>query len=390
LEYTIRLLSCGKITPETLRQRVSAMARFIIILTIGAILVYAYISITSHENTSQDIENAVDGYSYNNAHDIASSMVEVILSRIANDADYRVNSPKTEHLNGGTVTYTAENTFYNGESFVKIVSSAKYNGVTKTVITYSKRPGEGWVPRSIRAAWTANGPLNNTISDMLIDGRNHDLNGNIIPKTGVYGVSTGEEFYTGRNGSIGGTKDSIDYPTSFPENPNVIENNYDWGKKFPKSPDEILGYPEGTLKKFAQDGINGSLYTTNPLDLKKRILSGITYLELLSGKDEKIALPNGIHKGILIVHNDAKDCRISNITLEQGEFRGLIIGDYMFHFHIDVLGAIILLSPDLEQKDACKENLDHQVFYSSETVSSATGVISEHLGAPQIIGFGND
>lgn len=357
------------------------MARFIVILTIGAILVYSYISITSNEITSQSTENAAENYSYKNAHDIARGMADVILMRIANDADYRVKTPKTEHLNGGIVTYTAENTFFNGDSLVKIVSSAKYNGATKTVITYSKRPGEGWVPRSIRAAWTVNGPLNNTISDMLIDGRNHDLNGNIIPKTGVYGVSTSVEFHNGQSVSIGGTKDSIDYPISFPENPNVIEENYDWSNKFPKSPDETLGYPKGTLKTFAKEGLDGSFYTTNPSDLKRRILSGVTYLELPSGKDGKISLPDGIHNGILIVHNDATDSRISNITLEQGEFRGIIIGDYMFHFHIDVLGSIMLLSPDLEEEENCNENLDHQVFYSSETVSSATSVVSKHLGA---------
>jgi hypothetical protein len=363
------------------------MVRFVVILTIGAILVYAYISITSNENTSKGIDNLADDYSHKNAHDIASGMVDVILMRIANDADYRVKSPKTEQLYGGTVTYTAENTFYKGDSLVKIVSTAKYNGITKTVITYSKRPGEGWVPRSIRAALTANGPLNNTISNMLIDGRNHDLTGNIIPKTGVYGVSTSVEFEKDQIGSIGGTKDSIDYPISFQVNPNVFEENYDWGSEFPKSPDEILGYPEGTLKKFAKDGISGSLYTTDPLNLQKRILSGVTYLELPSGTDEKITLSNGLHKGILIIHNDSTDSRISNITLEQGEFRGIIIGDYMFHFHIDVLGAIILLSPNLEQENKCGKNLDHQVFYSSETITASTGAVSEHIGAPPIIGM---
>jgi hypothetical protein len=363
------------------------LVRFIVILAIGAILVYTIISITSNENPSKGRENIVGESSHTNAHDIASSMVDVILERIAKDSDYRVQSPKTEHLKGGIVTYTANNTVYEGESFVKIVSSAKYNGFTKTVITYSKRPGEGWIPRSVRAAWTANGPLNNTISNMLIDGRNHDLNGNIIPKTGVYGVSTSVEFQVGQYGSIGGTNDNIDYPISFSVNPKVIEENYNWGGTFPKSPDEILGYPEGTLKKFAQDGMNGSIHTTNPVDLERRILSGVTYLELPSGKDGKIRLHKGIHKGILIVHNDATDSRTVEITLEQGEFQGLIIGDYMFHFHIDVLGSIILLSANLEQEDICDISSDHQVFFSSETISGATGSISEHIGPPPLLSF---
>ena len=363
------------------------MKRTMIIFAIGAILVYTIISVTSNENPSKSRENIVDEHSHTNAHDIASSMVDVILERIAKDSDYRVKSPKTEYLKGGTVTYTAQNTNYKGESLVKIVSSAKYNGFTKTVITYSKRPGEGWVPQYVRAALTANGPLNNTIGDMLIDGRNHDLNGNIIPKTGVYGISTSVEFQDDNNASIGGTKDGIDYPISFSVNPKVIEENYNWGNTFPKSPDEILGYPEGTLKKFAKGGVNGSIYTTNPVDLERRILSGVTYLELPSGSDGKIMLPRGIHKGILIVHNAASDSRIVEITLEQGEFRGLIIGDYMFHFHIDVLGSIILLSPNLEQEDNCDKSSDHQVFFSSETISAATGSISEHLGPPPLLSF---
>jgi hypothetical protein len=219
---------------------------------------------------------------------------------------------------------------------------------------------------------------------MLIDGRNHDLVNNIIPKTGIYGISTSTEFHDGKNRSIGGTKDSIDYPISFRLNPSVIEENYDWADEFPQSPDEILGYPNGTLKKFAQDGFGGSLYTTNSSDFERRILSGITYLELSSGTDEIIKLPRGIHTGILVIHNDAIDSHISNITLEQGEFRGLIIGDYMFHFHIDVLGAIVLLSPDLEQEDKCDKSSNHQVFFSSKTISDATGAVSKHIGAPPI------
>ena len=80
------------------------MARFIMILVIGTILAYAYTNISLNEYTSQGTDNAVDEYSYSNAHDIASGMVDIILMRLANDADYRVESPKTEHMNGGIVT----------------------------------------------------------------------------------------------------------------------------------------------------------------------------------------------------------------------------------------------------------------------------------------------
>ena len=66
-----------------------------------------------------------------------------------------------------------------------------------------------------------------------------------------------------------------DYPMTFPENPAIIGENYSWGRTFPKSPDEMLGYTEGALKDFALSGSNGSLYRTNPLGLKTRTLSSL-------------------------------------------------------------------------------------------------------------------
>ena len=50
------------------------------------------------------------------------------------------------------------------------------------------------MPPPVRAAWTTNGDVNNTISDMYVDGRDHDLNLNIIPGTGMPGVTTSVEF----------------------------------------------------------------------------------------------------------------------------------------------------------------------------------------------------
>jgi len=47
----------------------------------------------------------------------------------------------------------------------------------------------------------------------------------------------------------------------------------------------------------------------------------------------------------------------------------------MFHFHLDVNGAIILLSPDLETEKDCNGNKDHQVFYSSKSIKDATSIL---------------
>ena len=92
----------------------------------------------------------------------------------------------------------------------------------------------------------------------------HDLNYNIIPRAGQYAVSSSTLFTNTDNASIGGTYDSVDYPMTYPENRNVIEEYYNWGGTFPTTPDEILGYPEGVLKAIAQSGVGGSQYILNP------------------------------------------------------------------------------------------------------------------------------
>ncbi len=363
------------------------MARFIMIIVLGGMFTFGVNNITLNSTVNQGTQNSVDNFSITRAHDIAGSMTDILLMRIANDATYRVNTEATEDLYGGEVTYSVEDTFFESDNLIKISVTGNFYGTIKNVITYTMDPSQGWVPSVIRAAWTANGPLNKTISDMYIDGRNYDLNGNIIPNSGVYGVSTSTIFENFENGSIGGTRDSIDYPMTFPEDPNVIEENYNWDGTFPTSPDEILGYPEGTLKTYSQSGENGSLYTTNVDDLKDRMLSGVTYLELPPGQEEKIQLEDGTHRGILIIHNQWTNSRIKQTKIANGRFEGIIVGDYMFHFHLDVLGAIILLSADLETEKDCTGNLDHQAFYSSETIKNSVGEIAGTLGAPPLYGF---
>ena len=375
------------------------MGKLLLIVILGAIITFGISNISLNKYVSGGLENSVDDYSYHRAHDIASSMVDVILMRMVNDTKYRVESSTTEDLDGGSATYTAENVFFEGDSLVKVSVTGKYNGAEKSITAHTARPDFGWVPPFIRAAWTANGNLNNTISDMFIDGRDHDLNLNIIPKTGRFGVSTSVTFVNTQNAAIGGTKDSIDYPMTYPENPDIIEE-YDWGGTFPDSPDKVLGYPEGTLKKVAQSGINGSQYLLNPdnatlWDPKKKKwkktkfidgltypVSGVTYIEITnSGIKQEIQFEQNGNSGIFVVHGPNCGSRIDGVKFDKntsdGLFTGLLVTDYSFHHHLDILGGVIQLSPDLETSKNCNGNKDHWVYYSSEAISNATKITTE-------------
>ena len=378
------------------------MARFIMIIVLGGMVTFGVSNITLNSTLNEGENNSMYKFGFNRAHDIAGSITDVLLMRIANNPTYRVNTPVTEDLFGGEAVYTVGNTFFEDDSLIEIRVDAKFNGITKTVITYAEIKSEGWVPPFVRGAWTVDGDLNNTISDMNIDGRNHDLSLNIIPKTGKFGVSTSVAFTNMENAAIGGTYNDVDYPMTFPEAPEVTEENYNWGGGFPQSPDEILGYPEGTLKTVAQSGQYGSQYLLNPAEVeisgRKFIdgltypLSGVTYIEVTNGIEYELRLEQNDNSGIVVIHNSDRTSRLKGVKYDAGTSDGLLTGllitDYSFHHHLDILGAVLMLSPNLETEKNCGGNEDHWVYYSSEAIVNATEIAAEISGLSVKLGYG--
>jgi len=374
------------------------MARYIMIIVLGGMFTFGVNNITQNSVVNQGTKNSVDNYSFSRSHDIAGSMVDIILMRLSNDLKYRVNSEEPEYLYGGEVTYSVEDTFFENDSLIKITVVAEYGDATKTIITYADKPTNGWVPPVIRGAWTANANLNNTISDMFIDGRDHDLNLNLLPTTGKFGVSTSTAFTNVENAAIGGTNNFVDYPMTFPEVAEVIEENYNWDGGFPESPDAILGYPEGTLKTAALSGEYGSQYLLNPPLSGKYLvgltypISGVTYIEITNGKDYEIELQQNGNSGILVFHNDDRTSRVKGVKFDKdnsdGLLTGLLVTDYSFHHHIDILGGVLQLSPNLETSKSCSGNKDHWVYYSSESISNATEIAAQITGLSGNVGYG--
>jgi hypothetical protein len=368
------------------------------IIVLGGMVTFGVSNITLNSTLNGGTNNSVYKFGFNRAHDIAGSITDVLLMRIANNPTYRVNTPVTENLFGGEAVYTVENTFFEDDSLIEIRVDAKFNGITKTVITYAEIKSEGWVPPLVRGAWTVDANLSNTISDMNIDGRNHDLSLNIIPATGKFGISTTTEFTNLENTAIGGTYNYVDYPMAFPEAPEVIEENYNWEGGFPQSPDEILGYPEGTLKSVAQSGEYGSQYLVNPEVIDNFIagltypLSGVTYIEVTNGIEYELLLEQNGNSGIVVVHNSDRTSRLKGVNFDDatsdGLLTGLLITDYSFHHHVDILGGVVQLSPNLEDSKSCNGNADHWVYYSSEAIVNATEMAAEITGLSKELGYG--
>ena len=378
------------------------MSKFILIIVMGGFISYGILSINLNNKLTAGTENSVKNYNTMQSRNIANSMAEMIISGINDSTSWRVTTPEEKNFFGGVATYRFIDTVITTDTLIKISVTGNFNDYETNITVFTEKPSAGFVPTVVRGAWTANGPLNNTISDMYIDGRDYDSFGNIIPGNGVHGVSTSVTFENIENAKIGGTHNHVDYPMQYPEDPNVIEENYNWGGEFPTTPDAVLGIPEGTLKSIAQSGQDGSQYVTDPEDLNLP-LSGITYVEINDDDDnddddndddnddddDKIDMKKTQSKGILVCHNSSGTTRIKQIKLKNYPFKGLIIGDYMFHFHLDVHGAIILLSQNLETEKKCSGNKDHEVLYSSEIIKNATSILGiSSVEGTQNYGFG--
>lgn len=423
------------------------MGRALLVILLGTMTTLAIVRTNFLSIVNSGSKNSMDYYFDNEARNLGNSMVNILLAELAENSDYRSYEKMRQGLIDGSVSYRVVDTALSaGDTLIKIEVNVELFDVNKKITTFTKKgDAAGWVPPFVRGAWTANSNLNNTISDMYIDGRNHDLNLNIIPGTGTYGVSTSVDFENVENAAIGGTYESVDYEMTYPENNDIIEENYDWGGNFPTSPDEILGYPEGTLKTIAQAGANGSQYLLNPDKIDKELnypLSGVTFIELTDGKERELKILGTGNKGILVVHGPDASSRLKGVKskelklaknkvlichnpgtetertmtlneaalqshLDHGDFQGacntnewfegLIITDYSFHHHLDILGAILQLSPDLETDKNCNGNEDHWAKYSQEAIENATKIAflesgnagNSNLGLFNDVGFGN-
>lgn len=343
------------------------MARLIMILVLGAVIAYGLTNITLNEYTSQGTQNSMDNYSYNRAHDIANSMVDIILMRMANDGYYSVTNRRTEDLFGGYATYQTRDMLFEGEHLVQITVSAKYNGVSKSVTAYANK--FPLIPPSLIGVISANSPIL-TLGNLRVDGRNHKIDGTLIPNSGTYAIWTTKTFDQAGSSYLGGTDDGIDYPLMKPADPHVIKVLQTYPGSYPTSPDSILGgpsfgYPEGMLKSIAMSGLNGSQYVTDP-NLLSHPISGVTYIELTDiPPDNKWEDANVTGSGILVVHNKSTNARVWNML--SGTFVGMVIVDDLVHVQTKVIGAIFCLSPN-PSTGSNIGNSDGIILYSTDAV----------------------
>jgi hypothetical protein len=342
------------------------MGRYALILVSGFIFTFSYIRSNLDNANANLVDNFLAEYERRDAMLVARSLAQMALVTLSDSLNWRTGYANVA-IGDGTGWVMLQDSAMDaslGPSEIRVTASASSGSTADTVIVLALLPG---VPPGVRGGITANSVVE-TKGNLVIDGRNHDLDGNLLMGEGTFGVSTTQTFDQGGNSRAGGTSDGVDFAPSKPANIVTVEQNASY--VFPNNPDDVFGYPDGTLMAAAQSGANGGQYVTDPDDLTFP-LSGVTYVHLEDGERWQ-AIHLGESSGVLVVHSDSGNAVMKN--LNSGTFKGLIIADDVDKIHTAVIGAVISMTTS--PSGNCIGNGTGEVLYSSAALQSASSVAS--------------
>ena len=350
------------------------MGKSVLIFVLGSMILFDIVNINMNDSVGMAAVNSTDVYKETCARNIANSVSFMLISRVADSTNYRAYYLR--HINsifGGSARYRVYDTLISGQSYIKISVQGIYLDKIKTANVLTQIPSGGFIPPTVKAAISTNNDVN-TLGTLNVDGRDHDLFGNVIPGQGTLGIWSTQEIEQSGSSKIGGGATGTDYSPSKPANSDVVQENASYDGGYPNTPDSTMGgtakgFPPGKLKSLAQSGVNGSQYVTNPSYLTFP-LRGVTYVELPPGAIWNSSNIDG--SGILVVHNNSLNAVIKNENL--GTFRGLIIADDIIHIHTNIIGAVIALTPNPSDGN-CIGNGSGNVLFSRKALLNGIGEI---------------
>lgn len=349
------------------------MGKAILIYVLGCIALFTIINLNMSNSSGSTANSSFGLYEETQAKNISNSVALMLVSQIADSNTYRATIAQSMNLFDGSATYIVKDTTIGGTAYIKIDVTGLYMGHTKRVQAICSIPNGGFFPPTVKAAISTNNPVS-TLGTLIVDGRDHDLNGNVIEDQGTLGIWTTGPIAQGGSSKVGGTVAGEDESPAKPAEAGILAPNQVYPGGYPNTPDSILGgtasgFPPGTLKALAQSGYKGSQYTTNPATLSYPF-RGVTYVELPSGAVWNSSNIDG--SGILVIHNNSCNAVIKNENL--GTFKGLLIADDIVHLHTTVLGAIIALTPAPSEGN-CIGNGSGDALFSRKAIVDGIGQV---------------
>lgn len=362
----------------------------ILVLVVGVIIITATIMFNIEAASTRIVKNFTDYYMRQNTQNIAQSGVNLAITQLGKDRNWRAGFSNLPLLDG-IVNVDIYDTKFDSIAAIAIrsVATTDYGNNNKrrdTSVAYMFW-SQNVYPIGLRALMTlnANASVNGSIT---IDGRNHDMNGALVAGSGIPAVwSTGASFsLASAAAKLGGTDAGTDYVPGNPYHPSTVKLNQLYPGGFPQTPDSAFGgigatFPEGTLKAIAKSGYAGSQYVTDPGKLKYP-LNGVTYVEMPTSTPQNVwSSANLQGSGIVIVHNSAGNAVMSNAS---ASFKGIILADDVMHLHGDVLGGLIAFKNSLSGNVIGNGNA--KILYSYDAVMEASKFLDNN-GTPSIIAW---
>jgi len=172
------------------------MGKAILIILLSSVVLYSIITLNTNKKLEQVTADTVDHHSEIRARNIANSMIQIALSDLSDNHNYRVNAPATRDLLGGTVTYTVKDKDFDGKSLIQLYSEAEYFGSTRRVIAYTKANatfGPSFFDYSVLAG-----------GDFIMNGQDNRIIDDGNPFWNASTHSNGETIFNGANFAMEG------------------------------------------------------------------------------------------------------------------------------------------------------------------------------------------
>ena len=258
-------------------------------MILGTIFLFGLANRNMTRNLVSSTERAADNYSQVRARSIANGTVQMILAELSDSTSWRVTSPRTANLFGGSAEFTVIDTTVSGEFFIRIASTGTFAGERRSVTALARHE----IPPFFKYAAASDGDfIINATRDTIRDAFNTQWNANIhtnnqmilnLSSTLIKGFVT----YTG-----GITYDPAEVTISPNQNPLGLPVHYSAPKV------EIPNFDPAAYASLATQTINGD-YTFNGGALGTRQNPAIIYVK---GKLEIQGTVTGY--GVFIVKDD--------------------------------------------------------------------------------------
>ena len=156
------------------------MGKSILLVTLGISVIISLFILKLNANSKEGLSVSVNMFEQNQARLIANSGVEIYLEKLKADKNLLDKTFTNNNLFGGTYDVSIQ----GPDTMIKVTSLATFQDVTHKTIVFAKADKIPFIPGPGAMYLTAN-----TISSfkktgiggsVLIDGNNHDINGNLL------------------------------------------------------------------------------------------------------------------------------------------------------------------------------------------------------------------